>query len=128
MKDGDSLNVLKKSGLVLIEGEVNSPGYYSFKNNHSLKSYIRKAGGLTAYADKRNIYIKYPNGTSSNVKSFSSPKVKEGSIIFVNQRALASNQELSGWQVFSTISGQASSIATTLISLSLLMNQNNNGN
>ena len=128
LEGGDSLNVLKKSGLILVDGEVNVPGYISFKKNDSVKKYIRRAGGFTAFAEKRNIYIIYPNGTSIPVSTWSSPKVKEGSTIVVNQRTISGSEDLSGWQAVSMISNQAGNIAATLLSLSLIINQRNNGN
>ena len=124
LKDGDSLNVMKKTGLVFVDGEVNSPGFISYKSNQSLKKYIKKAGGLSSFADKNNIYVTYPNGTSSSVSSLIKPKIKDGSVIYVNQRTITGQSEMSGWQIFAMISSQAGSIATTLVSLSLLMSQN----
>tara|TARA_B100001250_G_scaffold413454_1_gene447681 strand:+ start:12995 stop:14917 length:1923 start_codon:yes stop_codon:yes gene_type:complete len=123
LKDGDSLNVLKKSGLIFIDGEVNVPGYISFKKNDSVKKYIRRAGGYTSFAQRKNIYIIYPNGISIPISAWSSPKVKEGSTIIVNQRTIGEKEELSGWQAFTMISSQAGNIATTLLSLSLILNQ-----
>ena len=81
LKGGDSLNVLKKTGLVLVEGEVNAPEYISFNNNKNSKYYIKKAGGFTSFADKNNVYITYPNGISipnqgwflQNYRGFSYP-------------------------------------------------------
>ena len=128
MENGDSLNVLKKSGLVLVKGEVNVPGYVTFKKGDSFKKYIRKAGGYTSFAEKSNIYILYPNGTSAPITSWQSPKVKEGSSIIVNQRTISGKQSISGWEAFTMFSSQASGIATTLLSISLLINQNNSGN
>ena len=128
LEGGDSLNVLKKSGLILVDGEVNVPGYISFKKNDSVKKYIKRAGGFTAFAEKRNIYITYPNGTSIPVSTWLSPKVKEGSTIVVNQRTISGSGDLSGWQAVSMISNQAGSIAATLLSLSLMINQRNSGN
>ena len=128
LNDGDSLNVLKKSGLVLIEGEVNVPGYVSFKKNESVKKYINKAGGFTSFAEKKNIYIIQPNGISTPISSWRSPKVKEGSTIIVNQRKISGEEDISGWEAFSLISSQAGSIATTLLSLSLIINQSSSGN
>ena len=75
-----------------------------------------------------NVYIKYPNGTSSSVNSWLKPKIREGSIIFINQKGLASKDEVSGWQIFATVSSQASSLAATLLTLSILMNQGSSGN
>ena len=128
LESGDSLNVLKKTGLIFVDGEVNVPGYLSFKKNDSLKKYIHRAGGFTAFANKNNIFVKYPNGTSSSLSTWSSPKVTEGSIIFVNQRTISMANETSGWQAFSLIFSQTANVATTLITLSLLANQQNNGN
>ena len=59
LNDGDSLFVMKKTGLVHIKGEVNVPGYYSYKKKHSLKQYIKKAGGFTSFAELKNIYVLY---------------------------------------------------------------------
>lgn len=128
LKDGDSLNVMKKSGLVLVDGEVNVPGYISFKKNDSVKKYIKRAGGFSSFAEKTNIYIIYPNGISIPISTWLSPKVKEGSTIIVNQRTIGDKQSMSGWEAFSIVSSQASNIATTLLSLSLIINQSSNGN
>ena len=123
LRDGDSLNVVKKSGLVLVNGEVNVPGYVSFRKNDSAKKYIKRAGGFTAFAEKKNIYIVYPNGISMPISTWPSPKVKEGSTIVVNQRTISGKNELSGLEILGAISGQATSIATTLLSISLLINR-----
>mgnify|MGYP001177545569 CR=1 FL=1 len=128
LKDGDSLNVLKKSGLILVKGEVQVPGYLSYKKNDSIKKYIKRAGGLTSYAEKSSVYVIYPNGTSIPASGWISPKVKEGSTIVINQRTIAGRNEITGWEAFTAISSQAGNIATTLLSISLLINQSNNGN
>ena len=75
---------------------------------------------------KRNIYIIYPNGTAVPISSWSSPKVKEGSTIIVGQRTISGQKQLSGAEAFTAISDQASRVATTLLSLTLLINQTNN--
>ena len=124
LKDGDSLNVIKKTGLVLVNGEVNIPGYLTFKKNDSVKKYIRRAGGFTSYADKKNVYVVYPNGNSENLSAFTKPKITEGSTLVISQRMIGGEQGASGWQIFSMVSNQASSIATTLISLYLLTSRN----
>jgi len=128
LKDGDSLNVLKKSGIISVRGEINIPGYLTFEKNISIKNYIKKAGGLTAYADKNNIYIIYPNGISKTVGGWPYPKVKEGSTIFINSRTITSKTDQSAFQTFSLVANQAANIATTVLSLSLIMSQSSNGN
>tara|TARA_A100001015_G_scaffold288600_1_gene359614 strand:+ start:486 stop:1592 length:1107 start_codon:yes stop_codon:yes gene_type:complete len=128
LKNGDSLNVIKKTGLILVDGEVNVPGFISYKKGDSVKKYIKRAGGFTAFAQKNNIYVVYPNGTSVPISTWSSPDVKDGSTIIVNPRTISGNNSISGWQAFSIITSQAGNIATTLLSLSIIMSQNNSGN
>ena len=124
LKDGDSLNVLKKSGLVLINGEVNVPGYVSFKSGDSIKKYIKRAGGFNSFAETRDVLIIYPNGTAIPYSRWFSPKVLEGSTITVNQRTISgSSKGPSGWEAFSIISTQAGNVATTLLTLIILMEQ-----
>ena len=75
--NGDSLNVLQKSGLVLVQGEVNVPGFISFKKNHSVKKYLDKAGGLTSFAEEKNIYIFIQMGLQYQFLSLVGPKLKK---------------------------------------------------
>ena len=92
----------------------------------SIKKYIIKAGGYGTFAEPRDVYIVYPNGTSSPLRKWPSPKVKEGSTIVVNARTISgSSKGPSFWEAFSVVSTQAGNIATTLLSLSLLANQVN---
>ena len=56
LQNGDSLIVLKKSGLVFIDGEVNSPGYVSYKKNQSVMHYIKQSGGFSSFAEKKYLY------------------------------------------------------------------------
>ncbi len=125
LENGDSLNVLKRSGLVFVDGEVNNPGYLSFRKGDNLKKYIRRAGGFTPFAEENNVYIIHPNGTAYPFSKFNNPKVLEGSKIIIGQRTISGHQKLTGWEIFSSISAQAGNIATTLLSISLLLNQAN---
>ena len=124
LQNGDSLHVLEKSGLVKIEGEINVPGYLGYKKGLSIEDYIDKAGGFGSFAETRDVYIIYPNGMAQQNSTFFSPKVKEGSIIVVNQRTISgSSKGLRGFEIFTAITSQAGNIATTLLTLMLLINQ-----
>ena len=124
LNNGDSLNVLKKSGLVLVSGEVNQPGYVTFEKGSSLKKYINRAGGSSAFANKRDVVVIHPNGTAIPKTMWSSPKVIEGSTIIVNQRTISGASEgPTGWEAFALISTQAGNVATTVLTLMLLANQ-----
>jgi protein involved in polysaccharide export with SLBB domain len=124
LNDGDSLNVLKKSGLVLLDGEVNNPGYVNYKKGESIKKYIKRAGGYSAFANPKDVFILYPNGIAKPLTKWNSPKVLEGSTIIIKQRALSAYSNGStNLQVVQELSSVAGNIATTLITLVLLINQ-----
>ena len=120
LNNGDSLNVLKKSGLVLVSGEVNQPGYVTFKKGSSLKKYINRAGGYSAFADPRDVVVIHPNGTAIPKSKWSSPKVVDGSTIMIYPRTLSGSfKGPNSLEAFT----QTANIATTLLTLMLLLNQ-----
>jgi len=124
LQDEDSLNVRRKTGLVRIDGEVNQPGFVSYKKGISVKKYIEMAGGFNAFAETRDVVVIQPNGIAIPKSRWSSPKVLEGATIIVNPRTLSgSSKGPTGWQAFALISTQAGNVATTLLTLILLMNQ-----
>lgn len=64
LKSGDELIVYKNSelyaqGFVSIEGEVNSPGYYPYKEGLNILNLILEAGGLTEKANTKAISLYY---------------------------------------------------------------------
>ena len=123
LNNGDSLNVLKKSGLVFVRGEVNVPSYITFKKGQRINYYIKKAGGFSQFADKNNVYIIYPNGISAPAKGWRSEKITEGSTIFIESRKISAQNNDNFWQSFAMISSQAANIATTILSLTLIAGQ-----
>ena len=124
LNHNDSLNVLKKTGLVQVKGEVNSPGYFSYNRKYSIKKYLQKAGGFSAFAERRDVYVVYPNGVSRPYSRWSKPKIIEGSTIFVMPRSLSGfSRGPQGWEAFAIVAGQAGNIATTLLSIAILANQ-----
>ena len=69
-----------------MRGEVNSPGFYNFDKGIRIKKVIDQAGGFSANAERKNVYVQYPNGKSKRYKKcLSNPKVLDGSIIVVGR-------------------------------------------
>jgi polysaccharide biosynthesis/export protein len=84
VQNGDVLKVRKNKKLIVVNGEVNVPGAYQYQEGLRVSEFIRIAGGLTANAEKKQIYIRYPNGVSLKYSRFiKNRKVYDGSIITV---------------------------------------------
>ena len=76
-----------KPNLITIEGQVSSPGFYTFEEGLRVSDIISRAGGFSPDAAQDDIFMTYPNGRSFNYKRWSSnPKVLDGSTIKVGKR------------------------------------------
>ena len=84
VQNGDSIFVAVKPTIAQVLGEVSSPGFYKFIPNKRVNDYISMAGGFSQDAEKRDIWIRYPNGKSKQYgRWLSNPKVLDGSVITV---------------------------------------------
>ena len=84
---GDQIFIGKKTNTVEVRGEVNQPGVFKYYSGYSLKKYLDIAGGLNVNAEKKEIWVSYPNGRSDQLKPFSfSPKIIDGSVINVGRK------------------------------------------
>ena len=129
LEDGDSLNVLKRTGTIQVIGEVHNPGYITYKKSHNVKDYILLAGGVSSFADPRDITVIEPNGKAIPRKKIGWQDVPEGAKIIVHKKSLmGSARDPSGWQTFGIISNQIGDIATALLTLILLSNQTSSSN
>ena len=68
LQDGDRLFFPKRPSSINVVGEVFSPSSHTFRSGNPLNEYIRFSGGLRGTADKGNIYVIAPNGTSVPIK------------------------------------------------------------
>lgn len=87
VRGGDKIIINSKPNIVSILGEVSKSGFQKYYPNKRLRYYLRLAGGLSPDADRANIWIESPNGTSHNyfAWAFFSPKVDDGSTIVVGK-------------------------------------------
>ncbi len=118
LEDGDVIRVPKMLQTVKVTGEVLNPNGIVFRPGKGLKQYINGAGGFTANALKRNVYVKYANGSAEAVKKFlffrSYPKIKPGSEILVPKRAAKEPLSTQGWIAISTAVASLAAIVITL--------------
>ena len=84
LNPGDKITIGKKPNLIIVEGEVNNPGYFQYVDGYNLKDYIRNAGGLNRNASRYGHYVIYPDGLSKS-SSFlhRSVKIADGSKIII---------------------------------------------
>ncbi len=66
LENGDSIYIPDRFVSVAVVGEVNLPSNVVFRKNYRLSDYIKKAGGFTKNADRKNIFIARVDGTASN--------------------------------------------------------------
>ena len=84
LQDGDLIFVATQPTITQILGEVSVPGFYKYVQGQRVNDYIKTAGGFTQNAEKKDIWIRYPNGKSQQYNRwFSNPKVLDGSIITI---------------------------------------------
>jgi len=110
---GDSIVVREKPGTVFVTGEVYNPGLIEFDSRNSLRNYIDLAGGPTKNGDKNDVIVIYANGEVIPKKRFSSPKVKDGATIIVNQQE--PTEPFDPTQFANTTLSLLSSLATIIV-------------
>ena len=73
--------------MVVMVGEINSQGAFKYVPNKRLNYFLKISGGLTPNADRKNIWVEYPDGRSSQYKKWDllSPKIYDGSKIIVGK-------------------------------------------
>jgi len=111
MMNTDMLVVPPINTLVYVEGEVASPGPFTFTPNQRSSQYVGQAGGPTNYAYMRGSYI-LRNGEKLSMKD--DPVVEPGDIVMV-PRAM-----IKWWQDYVTIiSAIGIPVASILVTISL---------
>jgi protein involved in polysaccharide export with SLBB domain len=113
---GDIINVKRSSGIVRIEGEVHKPGIFEWKPNLHAKDYLDRAGGITAFGDKKHVVYVDPYGKANRVRRWFNPEVEEGSRIIVSEKPITeANVMTDSFQ-------QISALITSLVSIAILAN------
>jgi protein involved in polysaccharide export with SLBB domain len=86
LQKNDSISIPSRPNTVLISGNINNPGLFSYVQKSRLKTYIDRAGG---FADSTSyILLTSPGGETSKIQKngFKNPVVLEGSEIVVMRK------------------------------------------
>jgi polysaccharide biosynthesis/export protein len=88
VRGGDKIVVNKKTGIIKVLGEVNSPGLFKYVDGYRIRDLLSIAGGLNGEEDPKNIFIKELNGKSKKYSYFlGNHRVRDGSILIVGKKA-----------------------------------------
>ena len=80
----DSIIVRESTNTVNVSGEVYNQGLIEYKKGRSIGYYINRSGGVTSIGDKNKIVVVYPNGEVAPKRWYNSPKIEDGSTIYIN--------------------------------------------
>jgi polysaccharide export outer membrane protein len=87
LMENDLLVIPRVLETIKLSGGVQNPIAIAYVEGNSLQDYLDGAGGYTEYADKKNVYVKAPNGISTKRRRFLffriNPKVVPGSEIVI---------------------------------------------
>jgi len=72
VRDGDVLFVPKKTGYVMVNGQVFNPTAIGYEPGQSAKWYLSQAGGVTQLADKKAVFVIRADGSVIAAKNNSS--------------------------------------------------------
>jgi len=127
VKENDHLFIPEINNVVYVYGETSTEGAVMFAENESVDYFVEKSGGYKKFADKKSIYILYPNGESQlyiakrNIFE-NSPKssisIKPGSIIFVPRELDESTPKRLAAQAYVSILGNLGIALASLSSIS----------
>jgi protein involved in polysaccharide export with SLBB domain len=126
LEEGDVVTIPQRKSEVSISGEVLFPTQVVFEDQMSMEDYLNRAGGMTDVADRKKIYVLYPNGNASKTTKFlfgkKYPEITPGAEIIVpkkteNKRTKLSTAELIG------ITTAITSLAGVLVALIVNLNK-----
>lgn len=123
MQDGDLVTIPEITNQVYVFGEVSTTGTIRYVENEKYDFYIDAKGGFNSFADKKNIYILSPDGTSFKVKrnifmnQGAEFEIYPGSVIYVPRKMNNSFFFTQTAQAYASILGN---IGVSLASISVL--------
>lgn len=108
LKENDKVIVSEKDKSVTVTGAVQSETSYTFNRKESIKQAIKKAGGFSQNASRKNSFVVYANKEIKGTKKFfffnTYPKIKPGSTIVVPTK-IETNKKLSTQELLGITSG-----------------------
>tara|TARA_B100002051_G_scaffold276634_1_gene326389 strand:- start:21883 stop:24930 length:3048 start_codon:yes stop_codon:yes gene_type:complete len=83
----DEIDIAIRPNIIEVLGEVSVPGFYKFQPRKRISDIIKTSGGFSQNAEKDDVHIRYPDGTSYKYhRWFNNKKVLDGSVITVGMK------------------------------------------
>lgn len=127
LEEGDVIYIPRQLQTVRVIGEVYFPTYMQYQKFYNFRDYLSGAGGVSSKADRKRIFVLYPNGTSKSTKSFLGihfyPNVLPGSQIIVPQESVDLRNRLTTGETISIASTTASMLALIYSIINQTLNQ-----
>jgi len=118
VRSGDTLTIPKRPDYVMVAGQVFNPTAVSYRPGKSAKWYLSQAGGPTAMANKKAIFVIRADGSvigqKSNIWGGDSldASLEPGDMVVVPEKALSGGVP---WQNIFTAAQVAASISSAII-------------
>jgi protein involved in polysaccharide export with SLBB domain len=64
LRDGDTVVLPNRTDVVIVTGEILNPGALAWASNASVKTYVGRAGGFAANANKGKVVIRHRDGSA----------------------------------------------------------------
>ncbi|MES2646938.1 MAG: SLBB domain-containing protein [Bacteroidota bacterium] len=120
LENGDIIDVARLTNLVRVNGEVYNPTLLPFENNTNAKYYIKGAGNFTSNANKKGIFVIYPDGRAKSVKRFlffkSYPSMSPRSEVYVPSKDQSTRKGF-GPGEWIAVSSIIASLATLIVAV-----------
>jgi protein involved in polysaccharide export with SLBB domain len=114
LEEGDDIFVPRELQTIRVLGEVLFPTYVAFQHGTKLRTYIHSAGGFTEQAQKKKVFVLYPNGTVKSTKTFLGmkfyPRLEPGSRIIVPEKPIETKNPLTAGETVGILTSVTSAM------------------
>lgn len=114
LQPGDSIYVPSKPNVVMVKGEVMSPGYFKYLRGAGTRDYILMAGGKTENGGR--ILVQQPTGRTYEFSTWKRPRPADGAVITVYPKPVKTPREKTDWgSIIKDSFAIAASAATVIV-------------
>ncbi len=119
LQDGDLIYIPTQIKSVYVFGQVNNPGFVSYKKGMNYEYYILKAGGFSQFARKGD--VKVIKGKTYNWFDANETIIEPGDFIFVPKKIV--REPIYYWNLVKDIILTIGAVASTVATIILIINQ-----